>query len=54
VFHRRGHRAVEFTDHCRSVDKRDIEKRPVTMPAATEQAAPGGVVVAGAAQAGRP
>ena len=45
---------MEFPDHCRSVDERDIEKRLVTMQAATEQVPPGGVVVPGAAPGGAP
>ena len=36
---------MEFPDHCRSVDERDIEKRLVTLQAATEQAPLGSVVV---------
>jgi hypothetical protein len=54
VFHRLGHRAVEFPDLCRPVDERNIEKGLVTMQAATQQAPPSSVVVPGAAQAGRP
>jgi len=54
VFHRRGRRAGEFPDLCRSVDERDLEKGLVTMQAANQQAPPIGVVAPGAAQAGRP